>query len=50
METTREIVWQQVKEGQVEVTQGGEVRDYESRHDLKGPIRLRRGAKWTEVG
>lgn len=50
MEPTREIVWQKVKEGQVEVTQGGDVREYESRHELKGPIRVRRGPHWESGG
>lgn len=46
MDFTRDIVWEHVKEGRVEVTQGGEVRTYEEREGLKGPIRVRRGEGW----
>jgi len=46
MDFTRDIVWEQVKEGRIEVTQGGEVRTYEEREGLKGPIRVRRGEEW----
>lgn len=46
MEPTREIVWEQVRSGRVQVTQAGEVREYEDRGSIKGPIRLRRGPEW----
>lgn len=46
MQPIREVVWQQVEAGRVQVTQGGEVRPYEDRETLKGPIRVRKGPKW----
>lgn len=49
MDPVRSIVWDEVKKGHVQVTQGGEVRPYEERNDLKGPIRVRRGPKWSQV-
>jgi len=47
MDPVRDIVWEEVKKGRVEVTQGGEVRELEEREGLKGPIRVRRGVKWN---
>ena len=46
MEPVRAVVWDDVKEGLLEVTQKGEVRDWAKRAELKGPIRVRRGPKW----
>ena len=46
MEPVRAVVWDDVKEGLLEVTQKGEVRDWAKRAELKGPIRIRRGPKW----
>jgi len=47
MDPVRNIVWEEVRKGTVEVTQGGEVRTLEERDGLKGPIRVRRGEKWN---
>jgi hypothetical protein len=47
MDPVRNIVWEEVMKGTVEVTQGGEVRTLEEREGLKGPIRVRRGEKWN---
>jgi hypothetical protein len=47
MEPVRDIVWEEVRKGRVEVTQSGEVRSLEEREGLKGPIRVRRGEKWN---
>jgi hypothetical protein len=47
MDEVREVVWDEVREGRVEVTQGGDKRDWEMREELKGPIRVRRGEKWV---
>jgi len=47
MNPVRDIVWAEVEKGRVQVTQGGEVRELEEREGLKGPIRVRRGLKWT---
>jgi hypothetical protein len=47
MDPVRNIVWEEVRQGTVEVTQGGEARSLEEREGLKGPIRVRRGAKWN---
>jgi len=47
MDPVRDIVWEEVRKGTVEVTQGGEVRSLEEREGLKGPIRVRRGEKWN---
>ena len=49
MGPTREVVWEQVKSGRVQVTQTGEVRDYEDRDQIKGPIRVRRGPEWEHT-
>jgi hypothetical protein len=46
MSFTRDVVWEQVQSGRVEVTQGGDVRLFEEREGLKGPIRVRRGQNW----
>jgi len=48
MPSVREAVWAEAKKGIVEVTQGGEVRKWEEREELVGPIRVRRGPKWSE--
>jgi hypothetical protein len=48
MDPVRAVVWDEVKRGTVEVTQKGEVRPWEMRNDLKGPIRVKRGSKWGE--
>jgi hypothetical protein len=48
MEPVRNIVWEEVKKGFVQVTQGGVVRVWEEREGLKGPIRVRRGEKWDD--
>jgi hypothetical protein len=50
MNFTRGVVWEQVRDGRVQVTQGGEVREYEQRDLLTGPIRVRRGPEWTSAG
>ena len=47
MDPVRDIVWEEVMKGTVEVTQGGEVRMLEEREGLKGPIRVRRGENWN---
>lgn len=47
MDPVRDIVWEEVRKGTVEVTQGGEVRTLDEREGLKGPIRVRRGDKWN---
>jgi hypothetical protein len=47
MDPVRDIVWEEVSKGRVEVTQGGEARSLEEREGLKGPIRVRRGKKWN---
>lgn len=49
MEFTRSVVWEQVRTGRVQVTQGGEVRGYGQRDSLTGPIRIRRGPEWTST-
>lgn len=46
MDPVRAVVWDDVKEGLLEVTQKGEVRDWAKRAELKGPIRVRRGPRW----
>ena len=48
MEFTREVVWEEVRRGAVHVTQGGEVRPYEGRGEVRGPIRVIRGERWEE--
>ena len=48
MGTVREVVWGEVRRARVEVTQGGEVRGYEEREGVSGPIRLRRGLEWVD--
>lgn len=48
MDPVRAVVWDDVECGYVQVTQKGEVRAWEMRNDLKGPIRVRRGPKWDE--
>ena len=48
MDPVRAVVWDDVKRGVVEVTQKGEVRPWEMRNDLKGPIRVKRGLKWDK--
>ncbi|WVQ65136.1 uncharacterized protein L199_003309 [Kwoniella botswanensis] len=48
MDPVREVVWEEAREGRVEVTQKGEARRYEDKGDLRGPIRVRRGEKWDE--
>lgn len=49
MDPVRAVVWEEVKKGHVQVTQGGQVRTYNERNDLKGPIRVRRGPNWDEI-
>ena len=46
MDPVRDIVWDAVERGEVEVTQGGGVRTLEQRNEIKGPIRIRRGPEW----
>lgn len=46
MDEVRDEVWEQVRAGTVQVTQRGDVRDYEGRFDIKGPIRVKRGPNW----
>jgi hypothetical protein len=46
MEPVRAVVWEDVNAGKVEVTQGGTVRMYDQRDEIKGPIRVRRGRGW----
>ncbi|WVR05646.1 hypothetical protein IAU60_002668 [Kwoniella sp. DSM 27419] len=48
MDPVREVVWDQVRLGRVEVTQKGERRDWADRGEIKGPIRVKRGEKWDE--
>lgn len=50
MDPVRDMVWQDVTVGKLQVTQKGEVRAYEERRGIKGPIRVKRGPKWDEVG
>ena len=49
MDPVRDLVWQDVKVGKLQVTQKGEVRTYVERREIKGPIRVKRGPKWGEV-
>lgn len=46
MPHVRQVVWDLVKDGQAEVTQRGEVRSWDMRNNLKGPLRVRRGPKY----
>lgn len=46
MDEVRDEVWEQVKAGTVLVTQRGDMRDYEERFNIKGPIRVKRGPNW----
>jgi hypothetical protein len=48
MDPVREVVWEEVRRGRVEVTQGGNRREWEKRKEIKGPIRVRRGPRWDE--
>ncbi|ORY24664.1 hypothetical protein BCR39DRAFT_507370 [Naematelia encephala] len=48
MDQVRDVVWDQVREGRVQVTQGGVVRSLEEREGLKGPIRVRKGPEWDD--
>lgn len=48
MDEVRGVVWEEVRKGRVEVTQGGGVRTYDERGEIKGPIRVRRGADWVD--
>ncbi|GFZ43288.1 hypothetical protein JCM24511_01007 [Saitozyma sp. JCM 24511] len=48
MDPVREVVWEEVRRGRVEVTQGGDRREWEKRKEIKGPIRIRRGPRWDE--
>lgn len=48
MDEVREAVWEEVRKGRVEVTQGGEVRRWEERGGIRGPIRVRRGREWDQ--
>jgi hypothetical protein len=48
MEPVRDVVWACVREGWVEVCQGGEARGWEGREGVRGPIRVRKGEKWGE--
>lgn len=50
MDPVRDVVWGEVQRGKVEVTQKGEMRDYEGRKDIRGPIRVRRGPRWEQTG
>lgn len=43
MEPIRDVVWDEVAVGRVEVMQRGVARSLEERDGLKGPIRVRRG-------
>ena len=47
MDEVREIVWEEVEAGWVEVTQRRELRRFEEREGIKGPIRVRRGPGWV---
>jgi hypothetical protein len=47
MDAARDEVWKLAEEEIVEVTQGGEVRSVDERESLKGPIRVKRGKKWS---
>lgn len=48
MDPVRDVVWEEVRKGKVEVTQGGVSRSLEDREGLKGPIRVRRGREWGD--
>ncbi|WWC68426.1 uncharacterized protein I206_102353 [Kwoniella pini CBS 10737] len=48
MDSVRSLIWEQVKIGNVQVTQKGEIRKYEERNEIKGPIRVKKGINWTE--
>jgi hypothetical protein len=48
LDPVREVVWEEVRRGRVEVTQGGNRREWEKRKEIKGPIRVRRGPRWDE--
>lgn len=42
----RNVIWDEVHGGRMEVTQKGIVRTLKDREGLRGPIRVRRGSKW----
>lgn len=46
MDPVRDVVWEEVASGKVEVTQGGVARSIEERAGLKGPIRVRRAVNF----
>ncbi|WRT65906.1 uncharacterized protein IL334_002857 [Kwoniella shivajii] len=48
MDPVRQIVWEQVNKGNVQVTQKGEIRSFDQRNDIKGPIRVKKGEHWNE--
>ncbi|ORX35426.1 hypothetical protein BD324DRAFT_652555 [Kockovaella imperatae] len=48
MDSVRDEVWKAVEIDQVQVTQGGKVRDLEDKDNLKGPIRVRKGPEWQD--
>ena len=49
MPHVRQVVWDLVKDGQAEVTQRGDVRSWDMRNDLKGPLRVRRGPQYIST-
>ena len=48
MDEVRRVVWDQVRSSKVQVTQKGQVREWDDRENVKGPIRVRRGEQWDE--
>ncbi|KAK8865687.1 hypothetical protein IAR55_000832 [Kwoniella newhampshirensis] len=48
MDEVREVVWEEVRDGRAVVTQRGEVREWEGRGEIRGPIRVRKGEKWDD--
>lgn len=48
MPAVRDLVWACAQRGWVEVTQKGEVRAYEAREGVRGPVRVKKGPRWEE--
>ncbi|RXK42576.1 hypothetical protein M231_00130 [Tremella mesenterica] len=48
MDSVRDVVWDEVQRGNVEVTQGGTVRTWDEKEKIKGPIRVRKPMKTTQ--
>ncbi|WWC88102.1 uncharacterized protein L201_003006 [Kwoniella dendrophila CBS 6074] len=48
MDPVRQVIWEQVNLGIVNITQKGEIRNYDERFQIKGPIRIKKGENWNE--